>query len=294
MPVAVAAGGRNKEFSNTANAASGVTLGTAIKNPDQFYSNTNATIAWFKDAPAANLWCADINSTFDPSTGSAKSNDEARNHPVVKTIYDPCPAGYSVPTYGAFSFRTDDRTEGHLPTYSNSTGVWTAPSNVICDSYSNKYAQQAGFYGYGNWNMETYATVLGIKDGYAPDSFYGFRFYANTQVEYAKPSGWSYTVPSAITVSSPYIFLPALGYRTYHDGKLRYRDTSLPVTAPAGSDGRRGYYWAALENDNSQGLSFDIEHYWTENKQSHYINVKNWSHFPLSDGCSIRPMQNDN
>ena len=295
MPVAVAAGGRNKEFSNTANGASGVTLGTAIKNPDQFYSNTNATIAWFKDAPAANLWCADINKTFDPSTGSAQSNDEARNHPVVKTIYDPCPAGYSVPTYGAFSFRTDDRTEGHLPTYSNSTGVWTAPSSVICDSYKNKYAQQAGFYGYGNWNMETYATVLGIKDGYAPDSFYGFRFYANTQVEYAKPnSNWSYTVPSAITVSSPYIFLPALGYRTYHSGILQYRDTSLPYSAPAGSDGRRGYYWAALENDNSQGLSFDIEHYWTENKQSHYINVKNWSHFPLADGCSIRPMQNDN
>ena len=162
MPVAVAAGGRNKEFSNTANGASGVTLGTAIKNPDQFYSNTNATIAWFKDAPAANLWCADINSTFDPSTGSAQSNDVARNHPVVKTIYDPCPAGYSVPTYGAFSFRTDDRTEGRIATYNISTGEWTPPANVVCDSHSNYYAKQSGFYGYGNWNMETYATVLGI------------------------------------------------------------------------------------------------------------------------------------
>ena len=133
--------------------------------------------------------------------------------------------------------------------------------------------------------------ILGIKDGYAPDSFSGFNFYSNSEVEYFKPESYSFEVPKTITLREPAIYYPTVGFRAYGAGNIRAHDVSLPQGYGLG---KRGYFWSAMEQSYSQGCGFDFEHYWKSNGNDHYFNVKNWSYFPMADGCSIRPMQNDN
>ena len=80
-----------------------------------------------------NLWSMNNNRRGD--------NNAANNIEVVKTIYDPCPVGFNVPTNGAFSgFTTNGRNEGPMnvngtnvnTTYDLNTGhlFWTNSSKT--------------------------------------------------------------------------------------------------------------------------------------------------------------------
>ena len=98
--------------------------------------------------------------------------------------------------------------------------------------------------------------------------------------------------PYPIQVSEPIIFYPAQGYRSYYSGTaIDLTDREHPSW-----NGARGCYWSALGFDSSQGFAFDFANYWDTgtSTSNHYFNVNNWNHFPLADGCLIRPMQNDN
>ena len=88
---------------------SAVTIAVSIMNPGTFYygSNGSSSIYNWRSTQSPGLWYAG-NTSYTPSTSTAA---------VVKSIYDPCPAGYHVPSAGAFTGFTTTTTGSY---YSNS------------------------------------------------------------------------------------------------------------------------------------------------------------------------------
>ena len=68
-----------------------MSIQNGIQHPDIFFSEGPS---WKKNYKWCNLWS--MNST---TQGLASFNDNA----VVKTIYDPCPAGFKMPASNAFT-----------------------------------------------------------------------------------------------------------------------------------------------------------------------------------------------
>ena len=78
-----------------------VSLGTAIQNPNIFYTrDANSYIDWL-DSPNLSLWDA------SSKEGGAGERDKKTS---VKTIYDPSPRGYKVPVPRAFSVLVNNGT----------------------------------------------------------------------------------------------------------------------------------------------------------------------------------------
>ena len=67
-------------------------VGQSIQNPNTFFANYcgNYYGNWVKKKFFYNYW-------------NARCYSEYVEEPVDKTIYDPCPPGYTVPGYGVFS-----------------------------------------------------------------------------------------------------------------------------------------------------------------------------------------------
>ena len=117
----------------TQNAGDNMSIMNGIQHPDNFYTNGSS---WYSNPPTGysyyNLWSA------DNTTGSYNDN------PVVKTVYDPCPVGFKMPTYNAFTgFTTTGQyssTQSELnvdgtsdwQTYQNNFGhnFWTSSSKI--------------------------------------------------------------------------------------------------------------------------------------------------------------------
>lgn len=81
-----AAGGKNRTFQFTADYA---TLETAIKNPGCMYAGQENPHDWCS-VTNHGWWCA----------GNTSANVDVA---TIKTIYDPCPAGYTIPRRDAFN-----------------------------------------------------------------------------------------------------------------------------------------------------------------------------------------------
>lgn len=79
-----------------------VSLGTAIQNPNIFYTRTPQSYIDWLDTPNHSLWDA------SSSGGGSKELDKKTS---VKTIYDPSPRGYKVPVPRAFSVLVNNSTE---------------------------------------------------------------------------------------------------------------------------------------------------------------------------------------
>ena len=83
-----------------------MSIANSIQNPDKFYLWDNG---WINDFNQYNLWSMD-NIVTGPN-----------DNPVVKTIYDPSPAGFKVPASNAFSgFTTNGSNYGPR----NTSGAW--------------------------------------------------------------------------------------------------------------------------------------------------------------------------
>ena len=283
-----AGGGKYPTFLASQDPGTNISFGSGIQHPELFYARTSSLNPWTTvDLPAANAWSAktkylsDYMSNYNTGTSTTAALDDfRRNHVVVKTIYDPCPAGYSVSTFGAYSFRTDDRIAGNTPTYTISTGSWSGVDEMYNSSSTNNP--------YHVRNIDDMANIMGIKEGITHGYFHGFGFYTNTKWDLSRVD----VTPYPIQVSEPIIFYPAQGYRSYYSGTaIDLTDREHPSW-----NGARGCYWSALGYDTSQGFAFDFANYWDTgtSTSNHYFNVNNWNHFPLADGCLIRPMQNDN
>ena len=162
----------------TENAGNGMSIMNGIQHPDFYYiwdSNWQLYYIYY------NLWSAD-----DTGTGS---ND----NPVVKTVYDPCPAGFKMPAPNAFTgFTTTGNTssvESELNfdgasdglTYDNDFGYnfWTNSSKTAtiyfpASGFRNYSDGSLGFVGYaGNyWSAVPYSTYNGYTMSFEWGSVY--------------------------------------------------------------------------------------------------------------------------
>ncbi|AVM57027.1 fimbrillin family protein [Bacteroides heparinolyticus] len=88
---------------------------SGIINPNTFCTN------YYMDYKYANLWSAD-NTVY---TGN--------DNPVVKTIYDPCPAGYKMPPSNVYTGFTTTGSNTSTPGQFNVQGPWNKGWNFYCD-----------------------------------------------------------------------------------------------------------------------------------------------------------------
>ena len=137
-----------------------------------------------------NLWSMNNNRRGD--------NNAANNIEVVKTIYDPCPVGFNVPTNGAFSgFTTNGRNEGPMnvngtnvkATYDLNTGhlFWTNssktetiyfPATGFRDAKDDKINEANSFGDY--WSADPQDYNNGCVMGFSYDKVYPLFFNIRT------------------------------------------------------------------------------------------------------------------
>ncbi|SKA20211.1 hypothetical protein SAMN02745202_02467, partial [Segatella oulorum] len=138
--------------------SSGYSLQNTIRHPDIFYGYYSGYSVYFK-----NIWSAD------------NTNWGYNDDPVVKTVYDPCPAGFHMPASNAFTgFTTDGQNYGPM----NVSGTWdwgwnfnnkiTSPDAPVYfpasgrRDYDNGFVQVVGFYGH-YWSAVPYDTYSGCS-----------------------------------------------------------------------------------------------------------------------------------
>ncbi len=85
----------------TANKSVGGTISYTISNPDTRITSSknishNNGDYWFKDAATKNIALWGCSTAYSGSTDAIKGKN-------IKTVYDPCPAGYKVPSYAELS-----------------------------------------------------------------------------------------------------------------------------------------------------------------------------------------------
>ena len=95
------------------NPSGNMSIPNSIQHPENFYNQNASWTSWTSAPPVGytwyNLWSAN-NTTTD-----------CNDNPVVKTVYDPCPAGFKLPASNAFTgFTTDGENYGPA----NITGTW--------------------------------------------------------------------------------------------------------------------------------------------------------------------------
>ena len=138
----------------TQNGGDNMSIQNGILHPEVFYTYGSS---WYSGYNHNNLWSMD-----NTTTGY---NDNA----VIKTIYDPCPAGFKMPASNAFTGFTLNGQNGGTP---NTNGTWDYGCN-----FNNKVSSPD-------------ATV------YFPAS--GWRVYVSGQLDIVGYYGWYWSgVPNA-------------------------------------------------------------------------------------------------
>ena len=117
------------------NAGNNMSIPNSIQHPENFYTHGSS---WTSNPPAGytwyNLWSAN-----NTTTGY---ND----NPVVKTVYDPCPAGFKLPASNAFTgFETSGLAHG---TFDNKSFGWDLDNKAINPDASIYFPNMGFRYGY--------------------------------------------------------------------------------------------------------------------------------------------------
>lgn len=99
-------------YVNQGSSSQGATVGTAIQNPDKVYGATK--IQGWANEQIYNLWS--MNNTSNNVRG------EVDNNTVVKTIYDPSPAGYHIPSLAVLN--TLNISNAYQGDYSSYNGLY--------------------------------------------------------------------------------------------------------------------------------------------------------------------------
>jgi len=132
----------------THNAGDNMTIMNNIQNPDKFYlNNLSATNYGYY-----NLWSADNTVTGGYNIGN--------DNPVVKTVYDPCPAGFKMPANNAFT--------GFTTTGLNST----SQSEMNVDGTDNPQTFQNNF-GYNFWTNSSKTATINFPASGCRNSYNG-------------------------------------------------------------------------------------------------------------------------
>ena len=153
-------------------------IGTEIRNPGVLYLPSNSFTDHYNQT-YCNLWSAN-NTQIDN-----KSND-----PIVKTVYDPCPAGFHVPASKAFTGFSKNGDLGMYEEDLNKKGPWdrgihfyvqpnpTSTTPTIYFPALGSYSHLDGKLGYSFGNMLYYWTALPADRATAYSSSF-FEWYAN-------------------------------------------------------------------------------------------------------------------
>ncbi|MDD7257932.1 MAG: fimbrillin family protein, partial [Prevotellaceae bacterium] len=120
-------------------AGSNMSIQNGIQHPEIFYTWGSS---WYNGYNWYNLWSMD-----NTTTGS---NDNA----VVKTVYDPCPAGFKMPASNAFTgFTTNGQNYGPK----NVSGAWDNGwnfNNKISNPDATVYFPAAGYRNYNDGSLD--------------------------------------------------------------------------------------------------------------------------------------------
>ena len=145
------------EGSFSVEQSSGYSLQNTIQHPDIFYGWNSG----YRDVYFKNIWSAD------------NTSEGYNDNPLVKTIYDPCPAGFHMPASNAFTGFTKNGQDGGAK---NVSGAWdwgwnfnnkiTSPDATVYfpalgyrDNYDGSLGR-VGSYGY-YWSAVPYNTDYG-------------------------------------------------------------------------------------------------------------------------------------
>ncbi|MBR3303584.1 MAG: hypothetical protein IKI67_05320 [Bacteroidales bacterium] len=166
--------------------ASSTTLANVIKGPHTFYYNTS-TYDWTTSTGNNGWWCAGNTAT-------------SVDLPTVKTIYDPSPAGYTIPRYNAYlSFRTG--TSGSAP---NST--------------NEAFSSVKGYYFYTGYRATSSASTDGMGTIFFPAA--GFRYDGSEGPAYIGSSGYYWSaVPFSADDGRRLTFASSGVYPQYYDAR---------------------------------------------------------------------------
>ena len=132
-----------------------------IQHPETFYI---AGSSWFSGYNQYNLWSMD-------NTTTADFNDNA----VVKTVYDPCPAGFHMPASNAFTgFTTNGQNGGTM----NVSGAWDYGwnfNNKISSPDATVYFPASGARSEDDGSLETVGDYGWYWSAVPTNTYYGYR-----------------------------------------------------------------------------------------------------------------------
>ena len=109
------------------NTTGGRSLGHAIQHPENMfiYAGTGGSYHWD--------WC---NATYDNLWSADNTVESYNDNPVVKTVYDPCPAGFHMPASNAFTGFTTTGQNTSTQSQFNVSGDWNIGWNFKADGSS--------------------------------------------------------------------------------------------------------------------------------------------------------------
>ena len=163
------------DYSSISKSSSTKSYGTAIKNPYYFYGSDAG--GWTSSTFSYKLWNSDNNNSSDTK--------------VAKTVYDPCPPGYSVPSRDAYTLCTTDGT-GHMSYQYSYFNVVDTSGNGSKDANDYKHGNVWGWYYY------TTGTGTGTPGLYMPSCGYrkGGSYLLTSDASFGEATGSYWTAHS--------------------------------------------------------------------------------------------------
>ncbi|WP_456098675.1 hypothetical protein, partial [Prevotella histicola] len=183
----------------TQNAGDNMSIMNGILNPDKFYTGGSN---WDSNYGYYNLWSAD-NTVIG---GTNLGND----NPVVKTVYDPCPAGFKMPANNAF------------------TGFTTTGLNYISQSEMNVDGtgdpqQWTNNFGHNFWTSSSKTTTINF-----PAS--GCRNYSSGSLSYVGGSGFYWSAVPDYSDAGCYLYFGLGHVRPLDYGVRTFGISARPVS----------------------------------------------------------------
>lgn len=164
------------------NGGNKMSIQNSIQNPGTFY-------------PYGTSWSQYNNYNFwSMNNNKAEENN---NNNVVKTVYDPCPAGFKMPAQNAFTgFTMNGQNAGVI----NASGVWTNGwifNNKITNPDATVYFSASGYRKSADGSLD-YVNSAGYYWSAGPrDNLQGYMLYFNSQTvrpQYNYNRGWGFSV----------------------------------------------------------------------------------------------------
>ena len=149
------------------NGGSNMSVMNGIQHPETFYTDGST---WYSDYNQYNLW------SMDNTTGGY--NDNA----VVKTIYDPCPAGFHMPASNAFTGFTTNGQNGSAMNVNGALDWGWNFNNKITSPDATVYFPASG-YRYGGGPLLSVGSYGEYWSAVPYDTYYGcYLFFSQLYV----------------------------------------------------------------------------------------------------------------